>query len=1195
MTEMHCQPASAGRSRFTHRILSRACIEVLEQRRLLAVSVESMSFNHSLAPHQIVYDFSGNVQSSLSASDLHLENLSTATTIATILSSYGSGDVAKFTPDIPAGVFLPAGVLPSGNYQSTIFADAVIGPDGLPMSADADFNFHFLLADIAGFDGAPPDRQVGLPDYNKMNSHWGQQNVGYSNGDFNYDGTVNLQDYNIVAGNFGGNVPELPAPGTLEVGNGPGQLALTWNLGNIPADATNIRIQRSTDGQVFTTYATLVGTTATSFVDDGDSNPSTSGPGLPPGSRFFYRVRAIGGTSGGTAYTPKKGGNTVMPPPSAVSAEAVSASRAKVNWTDTTGTATRYDIELSDGQTTWIISDIPVDQGSQQTYTLDGLLASSSYTFKVRAWGPGIESVFSLPSAAIFTSTQVLYAPSDLVVTELTSSKVWLQWRDNSSNELGFYGERSFDGPNGPWTQAFLNSSNNTIAAPGSFAPGTPIWLRVRAYGAAGNTEYSNVVATQTIGWPSGFTATILNPTEMDVTWSYPHNDETKFLIDAVRYNPYHAGLGFDPGKWPVRVGETVADVHTFRASGLVEGQLYKFRATAVTDMGVGAAGESTTPVAIKPNAPTGLTAASVNQSTINVSWTDNSQGNNGYVVRVYNLSGQLLKEDRILAANLTRHTVSISGQSSYRIDVLAVAQYATGQSIDSDPATTTANMPSPTSGPTVSIFGANMTEATGGGSFTLARTGSTASSLAVQLYQPFGTAEPGVDFTAPGTSFTIPAGKTSEIFPVSVLSDYLIEKTEHIYLGIKGVSNYFVSTSAAWATLLIDDNGPRTEFKPLQLTYTATDATKFNEILRDGHILPDGSPDLTQRFGPIHWKDGNDDGLVTQDGQNGDILAPITYARSGINGVPVKPRIDVKFKVINPDPNAGQYKIRGDGPGFINFPVTNATVEGGILSASVTSTGNIPEFVITYSSSITWEISAQGGQEGTWRNAGTTTNTAYITNIDLTNPVLHTVLDIGCRNATLLTNKTEMALALWTKEFTHELSGVKRADGTAMKFWGPDTQAGNNLDPQWYTSAGLVKNADGRCEAWARLLIETLCTQGWDEFEEVQYNRINANNLHAQQGNTATAFTVKNIPGQGMNPPTQASFPSHAIVKIELVKNWPQFILDPSYGLEFMSEIDWENSAVNSIGYAPAGIHFNQPGDGQDTTFTPENLNFVP
>lgn len=103
----------------------------------------------------------------------------------------------------------------------------------------------------------------------------------------------------------------------------------------MPADVTDFRIQRSTDGQIFTTYATANIATM-NFVDDGDDNPATSGPGLPPGSRFWYRLRAIGGTTGGTSYTPKQAGTTSMIAPENVRGTAQSSTSILVQWDDLT-------------------------------------------------------------------------------------------------------------------------------------------------------------------------------------------------------------------------------------------------------------------------------------------------------------------------------------------------------------------------------------------------------------------------------------------------------------------------------------------------------------------------------------------------------------------------------------------------------------------------------------------------------------------------------------------------------------------------------------------------------------------------------------------------------------------------------------------------------------------------------------------
>ena len=58
--------------------------------------------------------------------------------------------------------------------------------------------FHFTLLGDADMDGT-----VGLGDFNRLASHFGETGAYWARGDFNYDGRVNLQDFNLLAGNFG--------------------------------------------------------------------------------------------------------------------------------------------------------------------------------------------------------------------------------------------------------------------------------------------------------------------------------------------------------------------------------------------------------------------------------------------------------------------------------------------------------------------------------------------------------------------------------------------------------------------------------------------------------------------------------------------------------------------------------------------------------------------------------------------------------------------------------------------------------------------------------------------------------------------------------------------------------------------------------------------------------------------------------
>ena len=61
----------------------------------------------------------------------------------------------------------------------------------------APLDFFFLPAD------ANHDATVNLQDFNILAGNFGQSGRDFSQGDFNYDGTVNLSDFNLLAGKFG--------------------------------------------------------------------------------------------------------------------------------------------------------------------------------------------------------------------------------------------------------------------------------------------------------------------------------------------------------------------------------------------------------------------------------------------------------------------------------------------------------------------------------------------------------------------------------------------------------------------------------------------------------------------------------------------------------------------------------------------------------------------------------------------------------------------------------------------------------------------------------------------------------------------------------------------------------------------------------------------------------------------------------
>lgn len=155
------------------------------------------------APQRLVITFDQDVSASLGADDLLLENLTTATTIATAniaVTWNGATNTATFT-----WITLPNHALPNGNYRATIMAAGVANGGGTPMAADyVAAPFFFLNGD---FDQS---RTVDITDLGNLATHW-QSAAQFVDGDANYDGFVDITDLGILATNWQVSIA-APAP-----------------------------------------------------------------------------------------------------------------------------------------------------------------------------------------------------------------------------------------------------------------------------------------------------------------------------------------------------------------------------------------------------------------------------------------------------------------------------------------------------------------------------------------------------------------------------------------------------------------------------------------------------------------------------------------------------------------------------------------------------------------------------------------------------------------------------------------------------------------------------------------------------------------------------------------------------------------------------------------------------------------------
>ena len=81
----------------------------------------------------------------------------------------------------------------------------VTDPTGNALGADLALEFTFLRGDVNG------DGRVNLQDFNVLAANFGKRERLFTQGDLNYDGVVNLTDFNLLAGAFGATAGQAPS------------------------------------------------------------------------------------------------------------------------------------------------------------------------------------------------------------------------------------------------------------------------------------------------------------------------------------------------------------------------------------------------------------------------------------------------------------------------------------------------------------------------------------------------------------------------------------------------------------------------------------------------------------------------------------------------------------------------------------------------------------------------------------------------------------------------------------------------------------------------------------------------------------------------------------------------------------------------------------------------------------------------
>lgn len=227
------------------------------------------------------------------------------------------------------------------------------------------------------------------------------------------------------------------------------------------------------------------------FYDDFSLNAST---------QYWYRVFAKN-SAGISAYSNVVPATSLDPPapvplaPSSLVASATSSESINLTWTDQSSHEDGFAIErrnitrLSSFEE---IATVAVDVASFDDFGLD---AETEYLYRVRAFNSAGYSSYSNANGdtTLPPPITIPLSPSSLVATQTSSSSISLLWSDISSDENGFFIERSSESDIAGFEEIATVAADIVSYEDQGLEESTQYWYRMTAFNSAGISNYSNV------------------------------------------------------------------------------------------------------------------------------------------------------------------------------------------------------------------------------------------------------------------------------------------------------------------------------------------------------------------------------------------------------------------------------------------------------------------------------------------------------------------------------------------------------------------------------------------------------------------------------------------------------------------------------------------------------------------------------
>ena len=349
-----------------------------------------------------------------------------------------------------------------------------------------------------------------------------------------------------------------------------------------------------------------------------------------------------------------------------------SSSQINLAWTDSATNETGYYVERATSSAGPFSRIATLGAGSI-SYPSTGLASSTAYYYRLQAYNAAGTSAYSSTAVAVTpASVTVPAAPTGLSAAALSSSQINLTWTDSATNETGYYVEQAASST-GSFTRIATLGAGAVSYSNTGLAASTAYYYRVQAYNAGGSSSYSGIATATTAAAvtvppaPLGLAATAVSASQIDLAWTDSSSSETGYYVER-------ATASAGPFS---RIATLGAGAVSYPSTGLASSTAYYYRLQAYNAAGTSA--YSSTAVAVTPAsvtvpaAPTGLSAAALSSSQINLTWSDSATNETGYYVeRAASSTGSFIRIATLGAGAVSYSNTGLAASTAYYYRVQA-------------------------------------------------------------------------------------------------------------------------------------------------------------------------------------------------------------------------------------------------------------------------------------------------------------------------------------------------------------------------------------------------------------------------------------------------------------------------------------------------------------------------------------------